>query len=78
MVLSALSSANKSRHLARRIYYSFVPVNYRQVMVLGDILPCFEGNEEAAQDGFAIFDKDRNGDCSLEEIELTCLEVSNT
>ncbi|PLW47781.1 hypothetical protein PCASD_04334 [Puccinia coronata f. sp. avenae] len=75
MVLSALSSANKSRHLARRIYYSFVPVNYRQVMVLGDILPCFEGNEEAAQDGFAIFDKDRNGDCSLEEIELTCLEL---
>jgi len=75
MVLSALSSANKSRQLARRIYYSFVPVNYRQVMVLGDILPCFEGDEDTAQDGFAVFDKDRNGDCSLAEIELTCLEL---
>ncbi|POW02872.1 hypothetical protein PSTT_11515, partial [Puccinia striiformis] len=75
MVLSALSSANKSRHLARRIYYSFVPVTYRQVMVLGDILPCFQGDEESAQDSFAVFDKDRNGDCSLQEIELTCLEL---
>ncbi|KNZ46322.1 hypothetical protein VP01_735g4 [Puccinia sorghi] len=75
MVLSALSSANKSRQLARRIYYSFVPVTYRQVMVLGDIMPCFEGDEDTAQNGFAVFDKDRNGDCSLEEIELTCLEL---
>ncbi|KAA1105965.1 hypothetical protein PGT21_025146 [Puccinia graminis f. sp. tritici] len=75
MVLSALSSANKTRHLARRIYYSFVPVTYRQVMVLGDILPCFEGDEETAQDSFSVFDKDRNGDCSLQEIELTCLEL---
>ncbi|OAV92570.1 hypothetical protein PTTG_27603 [Puccinia triticina 1-1 BBBD Race 1] len=75
MVLSALSSANKTRHLARRIYYSLVPVNYRQVMVLGDIMPCFEGDEEIAQESFSIFDKDRNGDCSLQEIELTCLEL---
>lgn len=75
MVLSALSSANKSRQLARRIYYSFVPVAYRQVMVLADIVSCFEGDQEVAQNGFSILDKDKNGDCSLQEIESTCLEL---
>ncbi|MBW0462151.1 hypothetical protein O181_001866 [Austropuccinia psidii MF-1] len=75
LVLSALSSAHKSRQLARRFYYSFVPTGYRQAMVLGDIAPCFGGNEEDARQCFSIFDKDENGDCSLEEIELACTEL---
>ncbi|MBW0490521.1 hypothetical protein O181_030236 [Austropuccinia psidii MF-1] len=75
LVLSALSSVNKSRQLARRFYYSFVPINYRQVMVLGDISPCFNEDEEDALRCFSILDKDGNGDCSLEEMELACTEL---
>ncbi|KAH9811930.1 hypothetical protein DFH28DRAFT_1178717 [Melampsora americana] len=73
MVLSALSSANKTRQLARRIYYSFVPTHYRKMMVLSDIGKFFD-NEDQAREAFEILDKDENGDASLEEIELACLD----
>lgn len=75
MVLSALTSPNKTRQLARRIYYSFVPTAYRDVMVLGDIVGCFGGDVEMAREAFQTFDKDENGDCSLAELELSCLEL---
>ncbi|EGG03241.1 uncharacterized protein MELLADRAFT_65659 [Melampsora larici-populina 98AG31] len=73
MVLSALSSANKTRQLARRIYYSFVPTHYRTMMVLSDIGKFFD-NEDQSREAFEIFDKDENGDASLEDIELACLD----
>lgn len=46
MVTSALQSANKTKQLARRIYYSFAP-QYRDGMVLADISRCFRSREEA-------------------------------
>ncbi|KAG0149381.1 hypothetical protein CROQUDRAFT_39862 [Cronartium quercuum f. sp. fusiforme G11] len=73
MVLCALASANKTRQLARRLYYSFVPTHYRKVMVVSDIGKFFE-NEEKSREAFALFDKDENGDASLEEIELACFD----
>ncbi|CAH7675285.1 Mechanosensitive ion channel-domain-containing protein [Phakopsora pachyrhizi] len=75
MVLSALTSSNKTKQLARRIYYSFVPTTYRHVMVLGDVIKCFDGNLEGAKDAFNFLDTDENGDCSLKEIEMALLEL---
>lgn len=75
MVLQALGSSNKSKQLARRIFYSFVP-SYRTALVLDDILRYFE-NREAAERAFVSFDRDGNGDVSLEEIEAAVLDVRN-
>ncbi|GAA5915882.1 hypothetical protein JCM5296_002522 [Sporobolomyces johnsonii] len=73
MVITALQSTNKTKHLARRIYYSFTP-SYRDGMVLADIAKCFRNREEAER-AFAIFDRDLNGDATLEEVEMACLDV---
>ncbi|KAI5478657.1 hypothetical protein MNV49_004684 [Pseudohyphozyma bogoriensis] len=73
MVTSALGSANKTKQLARRIFYSFCP-SYRQALLLEDVSRCFE-NRDVADRAFAIFDRDGNGDASLEEIEMACLDV---
>ncbi|BGP26947.1 mechanosensitiveion channel MscS domain containing protein [Rhodotorula toruloides] len=73
MVTSALQSTNKTRQLARRIYYSFTP-QYREGMVLTDIERCFPNREEAER-AFAIFDRDLNGDATLDEIEMACLDI---
>lgn len=73
MVTSALSSASKSRQLARRIWFSFTPSN-RNVMLMQDIAPYFP-NEEVLKEVFVMFDKDDNGDVSLEEIEMACLDI---
>ncbi|GAA5928375.1 hypothetical protein JCM3775_000591 [Rhodotorula graminis] len=73
MVTSALQSANKTKQLARRIYYSFAP-KYRDGMVLADISRCFRSREEAER-AFAIFDRDSNGDATLEEVEMACLDI---
>lgn len=46
MVTSALGSSNKTRQLARRIFYSFCP-SYRSSLLIEDILRCFENRELA-------------------------------
>lgn len=94
MVTSALQSANKTKQLARRIYYSYTP-RYREGMVLADISRCFRNRDEADKvrslrrltvcsieadefwdlQAFAIFDRDGNGDATLEEIEMSCLDI---
>ncbi|GAA5862378.1 hypothetical protein JCM3774_002497 [Rhodotorula dairenensis] len=73
MVTAALQSSNKTKQLARRIYYSFTP-RYRDGMVLADISRCFRSREDADR-AFAIFDRDGNGDATLEEIEMSCLDI---
>ncbi len=71
MVKTALESANKSRLLARRLFYSFVRsgVDYLQV---GDIARFFPTHEEADH-AFTILDKDMNGDVNRDEIEMACM-----
>ncbi|KAI0779722.1 Mechanosensitive ion channel-domain-containing protein [Fomes fomentarius] len=73
MVKTALESANKSRLLARRLFYSFVRsgVDYLQV---GDIARFFPTHEEADH-AFTILDKDMNGDVNRDEIEMACMEI---
>ncbi|KAH8929994.1 hypothetical protein BT69DRAFT_1402661 [Atractiella rhizophila] len=73
VVTNALSSTNKTRQLARRIFYSFVPA-YRNHLLLEDIKGVFD-TEEQAEFAFAQFDRDENGDASLEEVELACLDI---
>jgi hypothetical protein len=67
---------DQSRHLARRIFFSFTPSN-RSVMIKSDIAPYFP-NRDQLDMVYAIFDRDENGDISLEEIEMACLEVRCT
>ena len=71
MVQTALASANKSRLLARRIFYSFRQPG-QDALVMTDIAPYFD-TFEMAQTAFTIFDRDGNGDVSKEEVELACL-----
>lgn len=48
MVTSALASPNKSRQLARRIFFSFTPSD-RQVMLVEDIAPFFPNQDKLHQ-----------------------------
>jgi len=73
IVLVALSSASKSRQLARRLYYSFCPA-YRSSLVLDDFIRCFRTREEA-EAAFNLFDRDLNGDIDLEEMEMALLDL---
>jgi hypothetical protein len=73
MVATALGSANKTRLLARRLFYSFRKPS-TDVLVVGDIAPFFHTQEEAA-DAFAMFDRDLNGDATRDEMEIACMEL---
>ncbi|SCZ95272.1 BZ3500_MvSof-1268-A1-R1_Chr11-2g03397 [Microbotryum saponariae] len=73
MVLSSLGSANKSKQLARRIYYSFCP-SYRDSLLIEDVSRCFQ-NREQAERAFSIFDRDGNGDATRDEIEMAVLDI---
>ena len=71
MVKTALESANKSRLLARRLFYSFVRPGADRLQV-DDIARFFSSHEEADH-AFAIFDKDMNGDANRDEVEMACM-----
>ncbi|KAI0633263.1 Mechanosensitive ion channel-domain-containing protein [Trametes polyzona] len=73
MVKTALESANKSRLLARRLFYSFARPGAEHLQV-EDIERFFRSREEADA-AFAIFDKDMNGDVKRDEIEMACMEL---
>ncbi|EEB95036.1 hypothetical protein MPER_06056, partial [Moniliophthora perniciosa FA553] len=72
MVKTALESANKSRLLARRLFYSFVRPGSDYLFV-EDITRFFASQEEADR-VFALFDRDGNGDASRDEIEMACMD----
>ncbi|KAL5528473.1 hypothetical protein ACEPAF_7609 [Sanghuangporus sanghuang] len=73
MVQTALRSANKTRLLARRLFYSFCQPG-ADALVLTDIAPFFH-SYEAGQTAFTLFDRDGNGDVTREEVELACLDI---
>lgn len=72
-VTTALASANKSRALGRRIYYSFRRPGSDHV-TLADIARYFP-DLESAEHAFAVFDRDGNGDATRDEIDATMLEI---
>ncbi|KAF8629659.1 hypothetical protein AX17_005598 [Amanita inopinata Kibby_2008] len=73
MVKVALESANKSRLLARRLFYSFAQPG-AEYFYAKDITRYFSSPEEV-EHVFGLFDRDGNGDASREEMEMACLEI---
>ncbi|WVR05974.1 hypothetical protein IAU60_003002 [Kwoniella sp. DSM 27419] len=70
-VTAALSSANKSKALARRLFYSFRAPGAAHLDI-SDIARFFP-NLETAENAFAIFDQDGNGDATRDEMESAIL-----
>ncbi len=73
VVLTLLHTTNGSQVLARRLYRTFVredietivPEDFRKVLT----------DEEEAESAFMMFDKDLNGDISMEELEAFCVDI---
>ncbi|WVQ85247.1 hypothetical protein IAT38_007412 [Cryptococcus sp. DSM 104549] len=70
-VTAALTSANKSKALARRLFYSFrAPgADHLDIQDVARFFP----DLETAQIAFSIFDKDGNGDATRDELESAIL-----
>ncbi|KAK3359349.1 Mechanosensitive ion channel-domain-containing protein [Lasiosphaeria hispida] len=73
VVLELLRNTPASYTLARVFYRSFVNPE-RYTIVLDDLQPAFATPDEA-EACFGVFDKDLNGDISMEELEMVCNEI---
>lgn len=73
VILTLLNTTSGSQILARRLYRTFVRDGFDTVFS-GDLKPAFE-NDEEADAAFSMFDKDMNGDISMEELEAVCVEI---
>ncbi|CRG91760.1 hypothetical protein PISL3812_08812 [Talaromyces islandicus] len=73
VVLTLLSTNVGSQVLARRLYRTFVRPDFDTVFS-GDLKAAFDSNDEA-EAAFTMFDKDMNGDISMEELEAVCVEI---
>ena len=73
VVLTLLSSTSGSQVLARRLYRTFAREDIETV-IADDLRPAFENDDEATA-AFTMFDKDMNGDISMEELEAVCVEI---
>ncbi|KAL4799897.1 Mechanosensitive ion channel-domain-containing protein [Aspergillus venezuelensis] len=73
VVLALLRTTGGCQTLARRLYRTFVREGFDTVFP-GDLKEAFDDNEEA-EAAFSMFDKDMNGDISMEELEAVCVEI---
>lgn len=73
VVLALLSSTSGAQVLARRLYRTFAREE-TETVVADDLRPAFE-NDDEANAAFTMFDKDMNGDISMEELEAVCVEI---
>ena len=73
VVLSLLASPSGSQVLARRLYRTFGREDTETVFS-EDLTDAFD-NKEEAEAAFTMFDKDMNGDISMEELEAVCVEI---
>ncbi|KAF2270478.1 hypothetical protein CC78DRAFT_507045 [Lojkania enalia] len=73
VVLALLSSTSGSQVLARRLYRTFAREETETVHS-DDLKNAFESDDEANA-AFSMFDKDMNGDISMEELEAVCVEI---
>ena len=62
-----LNSTAGSQVLARRLYRTFAHEDSETVLA-DDLRPAFD-NDDEADAAFTMFDKDLNGDISMEELE---------
>ena len=72
-ITAALGSANKSKALARRIFYSFRQPGVDHLDI-GDIARFFP-DLDTAHAAFNLFDRDGNGDATRDEIETSILGI---
>ncbi|KAJ4325148.1 hypothetical protein N0V94_000862 [Neodidymelliopsis sp. IMI 364377] len=73
VVLSLLGTNSGGQVLARRLYRTFARLETETVHA-DDLKNAFESDEEADA-AFSMFDKDMNGDISMEELEAVCVEI---
>lgn len=72
-VTVALSSANKSKALARRLFYSFRKDGADKVYPK-DIAGFFP-DQDSAQIAFAVFDRDENGSATRDEFDMAIVQM---
>jgi small-conductance mechanosensitive channel len=73
VVLQLIASTGGAQILARRLYRTFARPETETVHS-DDLKNAFESDEEADA-AFSMFDKDMNGDISMEELEAVCVEI---
>jgi small-conductance mechanosensitive channel len=73
VILSLLSSTTGSQVMARRLYRTFAREDTETVHS-DDLRNAFD-NDDEADSAFSMFDKDMNGDISMEELEAVCVEI---
>lgn len=73
VVLELMRNQHGSHILARRIYRTFVREG-AETITPDDMKEAFESADDA-EACFGTFDKDLNGDISMEELELVCNEI---
>jgi len=73
VVLTLLNSTSGAQVLARRLYRTFARED-SETVVADDLRPAFD-NDDEADAAFTMFDKDMNGDISMEELEAVCVEI---
>lgn len=73
VVLELMRNQHGSHILARRIYRTFVREG-AETITPDDLKEAFESPDDA-EACFGTFDKDLNGDISMEELELVCNEI---
>jgi small-conductance mechanosensitive channel len=73
VILTLLRSTSGCQVLARRLYRTFVRDGFDTVFS-GDLKEAFDNNEEA-EAAFVMFDRDMNGDISMEELEAVCVDI---
>jgi small-conductance mechanosensitive channel len=73
VVLALLRTISGSQVLARRLYRTFARDGFDTVFS-EDLKEAFDDNEEA-EAAFSMFDRDMNGDISIEELEGVCVDI---
>ncbi|KAJ5233110.1 Mechanosensitive ion channel MscS [Penicillium chermesinum] len=73
VILTLLRSTSGCQTLARRLYRTFVRDGFDTVFS-GDLKEAFTDGDEA-EAAFAMFDRDMNGDISMEELESVCVDI---
>ncbi|KAB5575706.1 Mechanosensitive ion channel-domain-containing protein [Coniochaeta sp. 2T2.1] len=73
VVTELLRSTSSSHTLARLFYRTFVRPD-RDTITFEDLQPAFTSVEDA-EACFGVFDKDLNGDITMDELELVCNEI---
>jgi small-conductance mechanosensitive channel len=56
------------------LYRTFVKDDESETVLSDDLKPAFDNDDEATA-AFTMFDKDLNGDISMEELEAVCVEI---